>query len=253
MGLVCTGSATRSFVARMPAVLARLGPIKASSFRVARQISRSLRAGQAVSHYSVLESCPIVWFAVPDTVMNRTLRDFMAQTAIRDNMIVLCDCEREIGEAARLARAGARVASLNPIPEPRDRSFVAEGHPETVRTLRRLLAEDDRKLIELRAGMKPLFFAGIRFSAPLLMPWIASAIESLRAAGLSRADAVAVVEHIGTRTLRRYIKAGDRAWNRQTAGGLRHALEYDLEAVRGQDPRLSELYAKAIRIAIEKF
>ena len=253
MGLVCTGGATQSFVARMPAVLARLGPIKASSFRVARQISRALRAGQAVSHYSVLESCPMVWFAVPDNVMNRTLRDFMAQTAIQDHMIILCDCERESTEAGRLTRAGARVASLNPIPETRDRSFVADGHPETVRTLRRLLAEDDRKLIELQTGMKPLFFAGVRFSAPLLMPWIASAIESLRAAGLSRADAVAVAEHIGTRTLRRYIKAGDRAWNRKTAATLRHTLEHELEAIRGQDPRLSELYAKGIRIALDKF
>jgi len=253
MGLVCTGAATKSFLSRMPAVLARLGPIKASSFRVARQISRSLKAGQAVSHYSALESCPMVWFAVPEPAMHRALRDFIAQTPAQQAMVVLCDAERRSSEAVRLARAGARVASINSIPETRDRHFVAEGNRETIRALRRLLAEDGRKLIELKSGTNPLFFAGVRFSAPLLLPWIASAIESLRAAGLSRTDAVGVAEQIGARALRRYAKAGDRAWNRKTSAALRHALEHDLDAIRGHDAKLAELYAKGIRIALEKF
>ena len=55
------------------------------------------------------------------------------------------------------------------------------------------------------------------------------------------------------RALRRYAIAGVRAWNRTTAASLRHALERDLEAIRSQDPRLSELYAKGIRVALEKF
>jgi hypothetical protein len=195
----------------------------------------------------------MIWFAVPDTMMNRALRDFLGQTSAQKSMIVLCDCERDSSEASSLTQVGARVASLNPIPETRERDFVAEGHPETVRGLRRLLAEDGRKMIELQSGMKAMFFAGLRFSAPLLLPWIASAIESLRAAGLSRAEAVSVAEHIGTRTLRRYAKAGARAWNRKTAASLRYALEHEVETIRTQDPRLSELYAKGIRIALEKF
>lgn len=253
VGLVCTGSVTQSFLARSPAFLATLGPIKAASFRIARQISRSLRAGQAASHYSALEPCPMVWFAVPDSALDRALRDFAAQTPIRNTMVVLCDSERESHSIVPLSRTAARVASLNPIPESRERIFVAEGHPDAMRALRRLVEGDGRKVIELQAGTKPLFFAGVRFAAPLLLPWIAGAMESLRAAGLSRAEAAAIGEHIGIRTLRRYAKAGPRAWNRKTAASLRHALEYDLKAIQMQVPQLSELYERGIRIALAKF
>jgi hypothetical protein len=253
LGLVCSGGVTQSFLARMPAVLARLGPIKASSFRVSRQISRSLRAGQAASHYSALETCPIVLFAMPETMLERALMDFVSQTPIHRTMIVLCDSERPSCKPGPLSRTGARVASLNPVPEMHEGMFIAEGHADTLRAIRSLLEQEDRKLIELQPGMKPLFFAGVRFAAPLIMPWIAAAIESLRLAGLTRAEATAVGENIGIRTMRKYAKAGPRAWNRKTAASLRHALENDLSSLRGHDGPLSELYEQGIRTALNKF
>src|ERR1700740_522271 len=129
MGLVCTGSVSRSFLARMPAVLARLGPVKASSFRIARQISHSLRAGQAVSHYSALELCPMIWFAIPDASLDRSLRDFAAQTPLHQPRVVLCESARASSVPAPLAGMGARVVWLHPVPESRERLFVAEGDP----------------------------------------------------------------------------------------------------------------------------
>jgi hypothetical protein len=237
----------------MPSVLSRLGPVKASSFRVSRQISRSLRAGQAASHYSALEPCPIVFFAVPEAMLDRALIDFAAQTPLHKTMIVLCDCERASCKPGPLSHTGARVASLNAVPEMQERTFIAEGHSDTVRVIGRLLEQDGRRLIELDAAAKPLFFAGTRFAGALLLPWIAGAVESLRLAGLTRAEAATVTENIGMRALRKYVKAGPRAWNRNTAASLRHALEGDLKAIRGGDSRLAELYDYGIRTALGKF
>lgn len=253
IGLVCTGSATRSFLARLPALLARLGPVKASTFRIARQISHSLRAGQAASHYSALEACPMIWFAISDSSLDRTLRDFTAQTPLHEPMVVLCDSAQASSVPAPLARIGARLAWLHPVPESRERLFVAEGHPAPLGVLKRLLAEDGRKLIELKPGGRPLFFAGVYFASVLLVPWFAGGIESLRASGLTRAEAAAVAESLGARTLRHYTKAGDRAWNRKIAPALRHVLEQDLEPMRRLDPRLAELYEKGVRAALQKF
>jgi predicted short-subunit dehydrogenase-like oxidoreductase (DUF2520 family) len=253
MGLVCNGSTTRSFLARLPPLLARLGPVKASAFRIARQISHSLHAGQAVSHYSALEPCPMIWFAIPDSSLDRTLRDFVAQTPLDEPMVVLCESARASSVPAPLAGIGARVVWLHPVPESRERLFVAEGHPATLRVLQRLLAEDGRKLIELKPGGRPLFFAGIYFASTLLIAWFAGAIESLRASGLTRAEAAAVVENVGTRTLRRYAKSGDRGWNRKIAMVLRHVLEQDLEPMRRINPQLADLYEKGIRAALQKF
>jgi hypothetical protein len=258
MGLVCAGGVTQSFLARMPALLRHLGPIKTSSFRVSRQAANSLRAGYATSHYSALEPCRLILVAVPEASMERILREMVARTPIRkaafsQNMVVLCGCERDSLAPNPLHLTGARVASLNPIPDTREQIFVAEGHPDTLRHLRSLFAESRRKIIALKPRSKPLFFAGIYAGAPLLLPWFALGMASLRAAGFSRSEAAMVGETLGIRALRKYAKAGAKAWNRQIEAGLRRALDHDIPAIRSRDPRLAELYEQGIRVALAQF
>jgi hypothetical protein len=258
MGLVCAGGVSQSFLIRMPALLRRLGPIKTSSFRVSRQTANSLKSGHAASHYSALESCPLILVAVPEGKLDRTLQDMVARTPIRKapysrNMVVLCGCVRDSLAPGPLHGTGARVATLNLIPDSQEHIFVAEGHPDTVRHLRNLFAENQRKIIPLKPGTKPLFFAGIHAGAPLLLPWVALGMESLRAAGFSRLEAATVGEILGVRVLRKYAKAGAKAWNDRTAAGLRHALDNDIPVIRSQNQRLAELYEKGIRLALAQF
>jgi len=253
MGLVCAGGVNQSFLARSPAVLSRLGPIKASSYRVARQIANTLRAGEAASHYSVLEPCPVIWIFLPEGGLDRALRELVAQAVLGKTMVVLCDCVRDSLALDAFRTTGARVASLNPVPGSRERIFVAEGHRDTLRMLRTLLAEDRRKLIELRPGTKPLFFAGVHVGAPLLLPWISAGMACLRAAGFTRSEAATVGEVLGDQALRSYVRAGAKAWNRQTAATLRQALENDLPSIRSRNPRLAALYEQGIRLALAAF
>src|SRR5580658_583850 len=243
VGLVCAGGVGQSFLARMPALLQHLGPIKTSAFRVSRQVANTLRAGEAASHYSVLEACRLILVWVPDARLDRVLRDLVARTPIRkapfsSPMLVLCGCVRDSLAPSALHGTGARIATLNPIPDSGERIFVAEGHPATVRHLRALFAECGRKVILLKPGAKPLFFAGIHAGAPLLLPWIAAGMACLRAAGFSRSEAAAVGEILGARVLRKYAKAGAKAWSRITAVELRAALEHGVPEIRARDPRL---------------
>src|SRR5580692_466750 len=83
MGLVCAGGVTQSFLARMPALLRHLGPIKTSSFRVSSQTANSLRAGYAASHYSALEPCQLIMVAAPEAKLDRILREMVARTPPR--------------------------------------------------------------------------------------------------------------------------------------------------------------------------
>jgi hypothetical protein len=258
MGLVCTGGLSQSFLTRMPTLLERLGPIKGCSFRISRQISNTLRAGYAASHYSALESCRMIWISVPESSLDRILRDLVAQTPLRKapftkTMVVLYNCARDTLTPSPLHGTGARVASLNPVPDSQERIFVAEGHRETIRALRALLAQDKRKLIRLEPATKPLFFGGIHLSAALLLPWIAAGMECLRAAGFTRAEAAMVCELLGIRALRKYGKAGAKAWNRQIGDALRRALEHDLVSIRSSDPRLADLYERGIHVALSHF
>ena len=258
MGLVCTGGVGQSFLARMPALLRRLGPIKTSTFRISRQVSNTLRAGEAASHHSSLESCGVIFVWMAEQRLDRTLRELVARTPIRKapysaNIVVLCECVRDSLTPSPLDSTGARVATLNPIPDSREQIFVAEGHPAAVRCLRALFAESDRKLIGLKPGTKPLFFAGIHAGAPLLLPWIAAGMTCLRAAGFSHSEAAAVSEILGVRVLRKYAKAGAKAWSRITEVELRHALQHGVPEIRRRDLRLADLYQQGIHLALSQF
>jgi hypothetical protein len=242
-GLIGAGGVNQSFLARLPAVLAQLGPVKGSSLKVSRRIANGLRAGFGVDNYQALESCGLIWILAPETALDFVTAELASAVPLEGTTVVLCDALRDSLRPNPLRTAGARVVTLNCLPESSERKFVGEGHPVALAELRKLLAIDRRKLIELRPATKPLYFAGAYLGSQLLMPWIAGAAESFRAAGFSRDEAVGAVEALGTRALRAYAKAGDKAWNRATAERLHRAIARDLEALRFADARLAALFS----------
>ena len=236
IGLVCSGVVTRSFAARMPRLLASIGPLKATSYRVARRISNSLRAGRAVENYSDLASCRALWIVAADHMLDQIAADLPPGVPA-----VVCDTFRDS------SHLGPRpAATLHVIPTD-ERVLVAEGDPAVLRYLRRVAAADRRKLIEIRPASKPFLLAGVSLATHIALPWIAAAVESLRAAGLSRAEATRIVEQLGERTLRSYAKAGAKAWTPSAETELRRALDLNL------DPRLGEVYRTGIQCALEFF
>ncbi len=217
-GLVGAGGVGRSFLARMPAIFERIGPVKGTSLRVSRRIANGLRTGAGVADYSAFEKCELIWMAVPGALARSISAELAGAISLQAKTIVLCDVMRDSFWPSPLRTAGARVATLNCIPESDERLFVAEGFPESVAELRRLLTLEHRKLIELRPAAKPLYLSGIHLSSHLLLPWIAGAVKSLRAAGFSREEATGVVEVLGTKAPRAYGKAGPKAWKRACRG-----------------------------------
>jgi hypothetical protein len=231
-GLVCAGGVTQSFIARMPALLSSLGPLKATSYRVARRIANTLHAGRAAESYSTLAACDAIWIVVPDSALDRILAELPPGIPV-----IVCNTYRVF----------AHSATLQEIP-PDEQTLVAEGDANAIRYLRRVAAADRRKLIEIPTASKPFFLAGVNLSTHLALPWIAAAVESLRAAGFSRSQATHVVEQLGGRTLRAYAKAGTKAWSPTAGAELRRALDSNLP-----DARLADLYRSGIRRALKFF
>jgi hypothetical protein len=242
-GLVGAGGVNQSFLARMPALLEQLGPVKGSSLKVSRRIANGLRAGFGVADHASLESCSLIWIYAPETMLDCVAAELASAIPLAGKMVVLCDALRDSLWPSPLRTAGARVATLNCVPESLERKFVGEGHPAVLAELRKMLARDRRKLLELRPATKPLYLAGTYLGSYLLMPWIAGAAESLRAAGFPRAEAISAVQALGTRALRAYGKAGDKAWNRITVERLHRAIAGDIETLRLTDGRLAALYS----------
>jgi|GEM_PF-1171074 len=242
-GLIGAGGVNQSFLARLPAVLEQLGPVKGSSLKVSRRIANGLRAGFGVDDYQELAPCRLIWILAPETALDFITTELASAVPMMGKTVVLCDALRDSLRPSPLRTTGARVVTLNCMPESAERKFVGEGHPAALVELRKLLAMDRRKLIELRPACKPLYFAGAYMGSQLLMPWIAGAADSFRAAGFSREEAVGAVEALGVRALRGYAKAGDKAWNRATAERLQRAIAPRAETLRFTDTRLAALFS----------
>ena len=253
MGMIAAGGVSRSFLSRMPGLLSQMGPVKAASFRVARRIANTLRAGQAVASYAALEPCNFIWIAVPEAGIDRVSRDLAAAMTLAGKVVVVCDSTRDSIWPGPLLAGGARVATLNCVEESSEKMFVAEGDPAAMRELRRVIVAEKRKLIELRAASKALYFSGVHLATHLLLPWIAASVESLRDAGFSRVEATHVANALGGRALRAYAKAGPKAWSPTAAGHLRLSIARDLDTIRGVDPRLAALYADGVEQALRYF
>lgn len=251
MGLVGAGGVSQSFLARMPSLNAQLGPIKGVSFAAARRLEIALRAGRAVPNYAALEFCPLIWIHVPDNTLDATVRDFAEQTAIHHTMLVICETQRDSTTFDVLRHRGARIATLNTVDESWQTPFVAEGHPEAMRTIRKILAHEKRRLIELRPGTKHRFLAGMHMMLELIRPFTAAALACMQSAGVELAPASELIESAALRTLRASTKSGSRPMSAAARQELTHALSHHVEQLRASAPREAELYAQALRLALE--
>ncbi len=241
-GLVGAGGVNQSFVAGMPALLGRLGPVKGSSLRISRRIANGFSAGDAIARYRELQPCGCIWIMAPEDTLDRLTAEMAEEVRLRDKMVVVCGALGDSQRFSPLRSAGARIATLNCVPEADERVFVAEGHPAVLAMLRKDLASDGRKLIELRPGKKALYLSGIHLGAHLLTPWIAGAAESFRAAGFSRAEAIRLTQALGSNALRGYAMAGDRAWSHAGAEPLARTIDAGMDTIRTADPWLAALH-----------
>jgi hypothetical protein len=237
----------------MPSLHARLGPVKGVTFPAARRLVVALRAGTAVPHYSALEFCAAIWISVPEEALDGIICDLAAQTPLHKTVIVVCGSQRGSTSFDLLRAGGARIATLNLLDPSWQSAFVAEGHRDAVRLVRKLLSEDRRRVFELRAGMKDAFLAGVHMLTELLRPWTAAAVDCLAASGLPRPDAMSLAETLSMRAVRAYTKAGAQPWSAPTKEDLRRALDQRVDRLRADSPRQAQLYAEGLRLALEYF
>ena len=244
-GLAGAGGVGRMSLTRMPALLRHLGPVKSSTYRVARRLTNALKHGNAVRDFSEFADCHI-WITGPESWIGDAFAELAATIPLRGKIVILSDAWRDSRSFSVLRSAGAHTASLNAVEESGERLFIAEGHPEALRYLRGVLAAERRKLIEIEPSSKVLYFAGVQFGANLILPWIAAAVEALRAAGFSRQDATLLVQALGSRALRGYGKGGRRAWNAAKTAELHRIIHRELPVLRAKESDLAKLYESGI-------
>ena len=193
-----------------------------------RRIANGLRAGTGVADYAPLEKCEPIWMAVPEHRWITSAWSWRARFRCKGKpWSCATSCETAFGPARYEPRGRAwwrLIASRNR----NERFFVAEGFPESVAELRRLLTLERRKLIELRPAAKPLYLSGTHLSAHLLLPWIAGAVESCARRDSRGRKPRASSKYSARRPCGRTRKRGPKAWKRASAERLHRAIDNEI-------------------------
>jgi hypothetical protein len=253
MGLIGAGSVVKSLLNQLPSLQAKLGPVKSASFATARRLVSTIRAGYAVPNCAALQFCPVIWVAVPESNLSQTVRDLAAQADLQQKQIVLYQSEQDSSAFPEITDMGARIATLNPIEDVHQSNFIAEGHQDVLRLLRRMLEHDRRKLIELHTGAKAGYFASLELVTHLLGALTTSALNSLQHSGMERMDAVDLVTSFATRTMKSHSRAGAKPWSQSELRELRDALERRTAQLQPIAPLEADVYAQAVKLALEYF
>jgi len=231
---------------RLPGVL---GPVKASSFRLASRMVRTLHAGFPVRDYTELQGCRTVLILVPDPKLPAIVQE-LAQEGLRWRGVtfLLCDSVLDSAVLLPLAACGAYVGSVLELPGFEGERFLVEGDRQAIRAAQRLIG-GRRLAMEVRPGAKVKVLAAAALAGDLFAPLAVAAQECLRAAGLRGARATALVERMFARALRSFVKSGRQSWRGPVASGDAAELMRRVEALRAVDPRLAAYFRDSAALA----
>lgn len=185
-GLIIEGNATHSEILRLPSIVQELGPVKSSSIRVARRHSNQIRAGYPVAEYHELHTANFILMKLADSSVPRVVEELCAADLPFHNLgFALCESWLQTEVLEPLARRGSAVATILKLPSLSAARFAVEGEVKAVRQVRRFLARNGARSIELNPENKHLIFATELLAMTLPISMLASARQLLREGGLS--------------------------------------------------------------------
>ena len=244
VALIGAGNLTDSSLARFWSLSEMLGPVKASSYRLASRIANHLRAGYPVKDYSELDACRMILISVPDRALKYVVAELSASN-IRwsKKAVVVCSDWLDSAELTALAARGASIGSLTTIPGFDDSKYLIEGDRLAVKESKRLVENTQRRAVAIERHLKPLFLSALTCTGSLLVPLLMTASESLRHAGVPSAMSASILEKQLDNSLRSYVRGGRRAYHAP------RELGRQLRALSAVDPPLANYVEQSCRLA----
>ncbi len=251
LALFGAGAVAKSFLARIPWLATRLGPVGAPSFRLASRIVNSMKAGSAVKDLEAFQACKVVLICVPDATLAETVSLLAdAPCGWPGKIVLLCDSGEHSSALAPLAERGAAVASLTPLDGQAPR-FIVEGDRLAVREAKHLVRDMHGRAIEVDSEKMALYMAGMSFGSSLFLPLAATCVECIAGASGSTLVGMRIADALYQRWLRAYLHAGKKSWSGPLAAGDETAVFRQLEALHRADPAVERLYREMAIFALE--
>ena len=254
VALQAAGKTRDSFLRRLPFLEEALGPVRSTSFRLARRIVNILGAGHAVDDLSTFHEANLVLLALPEMQVACVVDDLVkAPFSWKNKTVVLCDSQMDSGVLSKLAFLGASTGSLTPVPSLDNGLFITEGDLRAVRLARQLVSREGVRVLQMTRGRKSLFDAAIGFSTGLALPLFTATVETMRGCGMTQRDAVFLADRMVQRTLRAYLKAGRKGWEGPLALKDKPGLRRQLQALTKMDPLMATYYLENAMLAVRMF
>lgn len=253
VGLIASGRMVDSALTRAPGLCAGLGPVVASSLRLASRYANKLKAGRA-ARVDEMEQCGMVLIQAPAEKLPRVLG--MLLHAVRDwrgKVVVLLSEDLDVAALEAVRAQGAAVCAAALAPGPGTPVLVAEGDAAAVRAVREWGRTAKIRLVELNEGTKLMYGAALTSANTLILPVLEAAQRSLRGAGLSLPDARRIVAYLAAGAVRAHKAHGRKAWRNPGLPGRRAAVRAQLAALEGLDGRLAKFQASGLRAALGLF
>jgi len=246
VALIAAGKFSESPITSFARLADRLGPVKASSFRLASRISNHLKAGHPVPDFEEFKSARVVLVSVPDDALDGTIAELAAaEISWRGKSVLLCSAQRDSLSLHTLVRQGASPASVYPIPGFEGRRYLVEGDRAAIRDAQRLIEHGGARMLTIESGRKPLYLAALTLTGNVLIALVAASAESLHLCGLTAAQTATLIDKAVEKTVRGYWKAGAKAYRPPSD------LTEQLKALTVVDSRLARYLEQAVAIANE--
>ncbi len=191
---------------------------RAGSQRRARELARAVGALATTIGRAKLEA-DIVWLCVSDDVIAPLARQLARRGSWKGKIALHSSGALSSELLAPLRRKGAAVATLHPMMTfVRGRAaslrgvwFGTEGDAAALRVTRRIARDLGGRLLEVPTAGKPLYHAIGSFSSPMIVVLLTMAEELGKHAGISRAQADALIRPILEKTIDNFFRHGAKA------------------------------------------
>ncbi len=250
VGLIVEGNSTHSILLRLSGIAEEIGPIKATTKRVARRVSNFLRAGRAVENYEDLENCDLILMRLPDAQVRRVVAELTSsQLNLSGISFVLCETWLSSDVLRPLVEQKATIATTVAIPSSSRNWFAIEGQYTATKRVTRLLEMCESHAVELKAGTKHLYFAANILTETLPRALFTAGQRALRECGLNGNHLYVVLEEIAQCMIRDMTRGSRAGWSGAISDCPEEIAEKHLLKLRERTPELASFISEQMRLA----
>ncbi|MGH9675355.1 MAG: hypothetical protein ACRD44_19460 [Bryobacteraceae bacterium] len=225
LGLFSAGPLPSTRLFEHPAVRSRLGPVVATTLRVASRLVNSLGAGRPSEDPAALADCETILVSAPRRALADVVRNLkVAAPSWQGKSILLYQSGGgDWGQLDPLAQSGAATGYLGCLERPTPPWYVLEGSPGAVKAGRELLPAG-AYIVQIQPGAGLTFGSGLTLASVMLIPLFDGALRCMLLSGVDRRTSMDLVDKMVRFTLRAYQRGGQKTWTSLGGDGCADTL-----------------------------